>query len=29
MDAAGFADFGLLFDLGLMAGSEPDDFTGF
>jgi len=25
MDAAGFPDFGLFFDLGLMAGSETDD----
>jgi hypothetical protein len=24
---AGFPDFGLFFDLGLMAGSEADDFT--
>jgi len=26
-DAASFPDFGLLFDLGLMAGSEPYDFA--
>jgi hypothetical protein len=28
MDAAGFPDFGFLFDLGLMARSELDDFIG-
>jgi hypothetical protein len=26
--AAGFADFGLFFDLGLMVRCEPDDFIG-
>ena len=25
MDAAGFPDFGFLFDLGLMASCEPND----
>jgi hypothetical protein len=25
--SAGFPDFGLFFDLGLVAGSEPDDFA--
>ena len=27
VDSAGFPDFGLLFDLGLMAGGEQDDFA--
>ncbi len=26
--AAGFADFELLFDLGMMPGCQPDDFIG-
>jgi len=28
MTGSSSPDFGLFFDLGLMAGSEPDDFIG-